>query len=63
MPTPRSNIFHDLHHETERTIARTKQACRELETFLEPPSAKTGPLKKRRIAERDGARFADRRPH
>ena len=51
MATPRSNIFHDLHHDTERTIARTKQACRELESFLDPVPAKAGRVKKRRLSE------------
>ena len=51
MAMPRSNIFHDLHHDTERTIARTKQACRELESYLDPVPAKAGRVKKRRISE------------
>lgn len=63
--TPASrNVFHDLHHETERTIARTKQACRELENYMDAGPLQPGRLKKRRIAERDAARrLPERRPH
>jgi hypothetical protein len=34
MPANRPNTFHDLHHQTEREIARTRQACSELEKYL-----------------------------
>jgi hypothetical protein len=58
------NIFHDLHHQTERTIARTRQATRELEDFLDTPAEAAGRLKKRRIAElRDERRPPNHRAH
>jgi len=34
MPANRPNTFHDLHYQTEREIARTRQACNELEKYL-----------------------------
>jgi hypothetical protein len=30
----RPNPFHDLHHQTEREIARTRRATRDLEIYL-----------------------------
>jgi hypothetical protein len=30
----RPNPFHDLHHQTEREIARTRKATRDLEIYL-----------------------------
>lgn len=34
MATIRPNPYHNLHHQTEREIARTRQATRDLEKYL-----------------------------